>query len=89
MKTLCQTYESDTAFRDAKEETFSLFTNARLNLWNLNLNFMPRPPFPLQLVPAIRAYLSEQEVLLSLPLSLLPLFLLLGIRRLLLDDQPT
>lgn len=50
---------------------------------------MPSPSFPLQLVPAIRAYLSEQEVLLSLPLSLLPLFSLLGIRRLLLDDHPT
>lgn len=50
---------------------------------------MPSPSFPLQLVPAICAYLSEQEVLLSLPLSLLPLFLLLGIRRLLLDDHPT
>lgn len=50
---------------------------------------MPSPSFPLQLVPAIHAYLSEQEVLLSLPLSLLPLFLLLGIWRLLFDDHPT
>lgn len=75
-----------------KRRNFLPFYKCQIKLVEFEFEFHAKLDglsFPLQLVPAIRAYLSEQEVLLSLPLSLLPLFLLLGIRRLLLDDHPT